>query len=171
MGRIGSPAPPPRASTSSFLRERWRARSPGASGPRTIALSKSKGAGRQGPAHNVFRMPVAWRAARFLCGLFATPPSGPTPLVGRSVLERPMQPHCARLVVAGRRRDRDGPRTKAARTVKRRSGRPSHGPPSPRRGPPPLRRRIRCTRRLPRWRFSNMSETGMDRGGQAFISR
>jgi hypothetical protein len=52
-----------------------------------------------------------------------------------------MQPHCARLVVAGRRRDRDDPRALAsARTVKRRSGRPSHGPPSPRRGtasPPP----------------------------------
>jgi len=53
----------------------------------------------------------------------------------------PMQPHCARLVVAGRRRDRDGQRKPfGTRTVKRRSGRPSHGPPCPRRGtasPPP----------------------------------
>src|SRR5215213_8972029 len=52
-----------------------------------------------------------------------------------------MQPHCARLVVAGRRRDRDDPHALRAReTVKRRSGPPSHGPPSPRRGtasPPP----------------------------------
>src|SRR5215204_6050957 len=27
-------------------------------------------------------MPVAWRPARFLCGSFSKPPSGPTPLVG-----------------------------------------------------------------------------------------
>ena len=64
---------------------RWRARSPGASGPRTMALSKSKGAGRQGPARLSFRMPVAWRPARFFSsGSFSEPPSGPTPLVGRS---------------------------------------------------------------------------------------
>ena len=45
-----------------------------------------------------------------------------------------MQPHCARLVAAGRRRDRDDPRNLSARTVsKRRSGRPSLA------GPPPLR--------------------------------
>jgi len=31
-------------------------------------------------------------------------------------------------------------------------------------GPPPLRRRIRCTRR---WRFSHIGETDMDRDGRA----
>src|SRR3954451_20570620 len=60
-------------------------------------------------------MPVAWRPARFLCGSFAKPPSGPTPLVGAPFWQAAMQPHCARLGVAGRRRDRDDPRALRAR--------------------------------------------------------
>ena len=80
---------------------RWRARSPGASGPRTMALSKSKGAGRQGPARLSFRMPVAWRPRAVLCA--ACSPRR-RPVRHRSSVApfgAPMQPHCARLVVAG----------------------------------------------------------------------
>src|SRR4051795_9782408 len=47
------------------LRERWaRAESPGRSRAKVFSMSKSGGAGRQGPALNFYRMPVSWRPAR-----------------------------------------------------------------------------------------------------------
>jgi len=46
---------------------------------------KEQGSRTPGTGSLSFRMPVAWRPARFLRGSFAKPPSGPTPLVGRSI--------------------------------------------------------------------------------------
>src|SRR3954462_12318625 len=105
---------PPQNATAG-LSERWHAKSPGRSRAKVFALSKSKGAGRQGPARNVFRMPVAWRPARFFVRLLLQAPVRSDTARRRPFWQAAMQPHCARLVVAGRRRDRDDPRALRAR--------------------------------------------------------
>src|SRR5829696_3957672 len=74
---------------------------------------KEQGSRTPGTGSLSFRMPVAWRPARFLRGSFAKPPSGPTPLVGRSIRSAyaaPLRPARS----GRRRRDRDDPRNLAS---------------------------------------------------------
>src|SRR5215203_3802304 len=60
-------------------------------------------------------MPVAWRPARFFVRLVRQAAVRSDTARRRLLWQAPMQPHCARLVVAGRRRDRDDPRNLSAR--------------------------------------------------------
>jgi len=120
--------------------ERGAPNPPGVPG-RSLRTVKEQGSRTTGTGSQCFRMPVAWRPARIFVRLVLQAAVRSDTDRRRPFWQAPMQPHCARLVVAGRRRDRDDPCALRAReTVKRRSGRPSHGPPSPRRGtasPPP----------------------------------
>src|SRR5829696_7959718 len=83
-------------------------------------------------------MPVAWRPARFLCGSFSKPP----PVRHRSsapALAGAYAAHCARLVVAERRRDRDDPRIlrRAHRQASKRTPEPWTTEPTSRTASPP----------------------------------
>jgi hypothetical protein len=100
-----------------FMGMRHRSRDPFGPSCGRDGLATGEGSGTPGRRLNLFWVPVARRPARFLCGSSAGGRFDPARR--RLLWDALEQPHCARLVVAGRR---------ASLGTVRRAFRPAHRP-------------------------------------------